>query len=271
MTVTNNAWTTFSQNAQQHPDHTAAAWAAAPQQPQFQQYPPTSAYPQPAAQFRGHPAPIAPANRMPLIIGLIVAAVLLIGGGVTTAVLLSKKGGSATAGGPSGGGAVAVPVASPGTVEPSADAPGLGRPTTGPADAPTADRPTADQPATDAPGTGSGSPVTDPAEPEQGGGDIDTAYRLAQVWVDFINEGDIETASALVCDANRQDFLDGFDAGPAVNQLEITDLVDDGATMALTVGVVGDPSTVIPLTMWPTDTGYFLICEGPLSQADLAW
>ena len=55
--------------------------------------------------------------------------------------------------------------------------------------------------------------------------------------------------------------------------LEVVDVSPDGANVAVTLGTVGSSasSDQYELTMRPTNTGYFLICDQPLSEADLSW
>jgi hypothetical protein len=103
-----------------------------------------------------------------------------------------------------------------------------------------------------------------------GGGDLATAESLVTTWVDIVNEGDMETASALICSAQRDDFRTST---PPEGQLELLDLESDGDNVEVTLGIVGSSanSDKYALTMWPTDTGYFLICDQPLSEADLTW
>ncbi|WP_111767708.1 hypothetical protein [Nakamurella deserti] len=230
----------------------------------------------------GFPGGAAPRKNTTLIISLIVAAVLLIGGGVTAFVLLGRD----DPAGPTGPG-TAAPTAGPTVGAPTATT------TSRPQDDPTPTTSTSDSPAT-GPATTGAPPATtgqddpieddpiedDPIEDDPventdlGGGDMATAEGLIENWLGFVNEGDAETASQLICAAEQQDFIDGF-AGvttPA-NQLEAVDMQWDGDTIALTLGAVGDTTgeSRLDLTMWPTDTGWFLICSNPLSAQDLNW
>lgn len=206
--------------------------------------------------YQSFPPP-APRNRTPLIISLVVAAVLVIGGGVGAFFLFSKDDRTIPAPAPSQGGNV--------VVDPTTGT----DPTIGdPAVDPTKEQPTKEQPTKEQP---TAQPSSDPTG--TGGGDMATAEGLVENWLGFINEGDITTASELICEAERQGFIDGFDGVTDANQLEAVDMQWDGDTIALTLGVVGDTTGAnnIALTMWPTDTGYYLICSSPLSEADLNW
>jgi hypothetical protein len=265
------AWNNFAgQTAVQELPVPAQAWQAAPQQSSFQQYPATAA--QPFIQggmppqgpgFGGYQGfqPQAPRpNKMPLIISLIVAGVVLVGGGITTVLLLNKsdkaddiKGSNVltsqttdTAGGPNIN-------SQPNTTTSHTSAPSTETSTEHSSTSHT----TTSDPTTDSQSTGAG--------------DLDTAQVLAEAWVGYINDADYETAAALVCQAQQQEFVDSFGGQPLQNQIEVVSVEANGDNVTLTIGAVADSSTSTQVTMWPTNTGYFLICDNPLSDADLNW
>jgi hypothetical protein len=266
------AWNTYaSQTAVQEPPAQAHAWHAAPpqptiQQPAFQQYPPVSGFnpqggmPPQGPGFGGFNGfnggqPPRP-NRTPLIISLVVAAVLLIGGGVGAFFLLNKK---------------SDPVDKAANVVTSQPASTSSNTISTPTDTATPTTPTSTQhPTTQHTPT---STTTD--APSTGGGDLATAQVVAQTWVDYINEGDIETAAVLVCQASQEDFISGFDNQGGSTQLEVVsvDYADSFDGVVLTFGAVGDTTgdQQAQVAMYPTNTGYFLICDGPLSATDLNW
>jgi hypothetical protein len=211
----------------------------------------------------GFPGGPAPKKNTTLLISLVVAAVLLIGGGVTAFLLLSGKDTTQTAG------PVLTTSTGP-TMDPTKATPTQAPATSGDA-TPTKTTSTTATPTTTTTTSTEDEPVVNT---DIGGGDMATAEALVENWLGFVNEADAETASHLICAAEQQDFIDGFDGvtSPA-NQLEVVDMQWDGENIALTLGAVGDTTgqSTLELTMWPTDTGYFLICSNPLSEADLNW
>ncbi len=257
-------WNTFAND-----NRNTQAWQAAPQNgaytaPANQGYAPTQTLP-PAQQFPAAPQfdygypqqfpagqpPTGP-NRTALLISLIAAAVLLIGGGVAAFLLLTKD----KSAGP------VTPVVNPSTSN-SQTISSPDNPTT--TSQVTSDDPTSDDPTTSDEPT-SDDPTSD--DPSTGAGDEETATQLVQTWVDLLNEGDVSTASALVCEAQRDDFAAG---SAPTGTLQVEDVRADGENYVVTISLTEDPTQAYELTMRPTNTGYFLICDSPLSENDLNW
>ena len=53
--------------------------------------------------------------------------------------------------------------------------------------------------------------------------------------------------------------------------MQVDDVRADGENYVVTISLVEDPSQPYEMTMRPTNTGYFLICDSPLSENDLNW
>ena len=94
---------------------------------------------------------------------------------------------------------------------------------------------------------------------------------VAQTWVGYLNDADYETAAALVCESQRTDFVASFNGEPMKNQIEVVSVEPSGDNVTLTIGAAGIADATSQVTMWPTNTGYFLICDGPLSATDQNW
>ena len=103
---------------------------------------------------------------------------------------------------------------------------------------------------------------------ETGNGDLVTAQQLAETWVTLLNEGDVATASALVCEAQRTEFSAG---SAPTGTIEVVSVSQSGDNVSVIVDLVEDPTSQYEVTMRPTNTGYFLICDAPLSETDLNW
>ncbi len=256
------------------------AWQQAPVPNQPNSYPPTQAYGEQAGYgyqggqpgYQGAFPPPPQPKKPALIVSLIVAAVVLIGGGVSAFVLLNKKSEvAATGGGTTTSSSTTGPTSSTLDTRSSTT---TSRPTEGSTTASTTastSSPTSSTSTSTSTSTSSTSTSTSTsAATETGGGDLSTAQALAQTWVSFINQDDLETAAALVCQAQQQEFIDSFN-GQTPQEMQVVSVDPDNENMRLIVGHVADESVQTQLTMRPTKTGYFLICDGPLSDADLSW
>lgn len=252
------------QAPQQVPFQPAAPASFGPPQ-QYAQFPAGGMPPQ-GPGFGGYPAfPPAPKkSNTALIVSLVVAAVLLIGGGVGAFFLLTKNDAPVN---PQGSTVVTTStgISTPTNtttpkppVEPTTSSHGSATPTT----------PTKDQGATPTTPTTQESTTSD-ATPTGGPADLTTAQTLAEVWVDYINQSDYETAAAMVCQAQQQEFIDGFGGQQMQTELQVISLEQDGDSVVLTIGGGGTQTTSV--LMWPTNTGLYLVCDGPLSEADLNW
>ena len=215
--------------------------------PPVPQFPPPPHYGFP--QFPGEPPR---AKRTGLVISMVVVAVLLVGGGVATFFLLNRKDEAVAPAGP-GPSTSAVTNASGGTATISS----IGSATTGTG---TLSPHTSSSSHTTTAGSSSHSTSTE--VPETSKGDLATAEALIDTWVDIVNDGDMDTASALVCEAEREDFRNS--TAPD-GDLEVLDVSAAGQNVQVTLGTVGSSSAAdqYALTMRPTDTGYFLICDQP--------
>jgi hypothetical protein len=150
------------------------------------------------------------------------------------------------------------------------------RPTTAPATttSSTTASPTTTTSSTPAPTTSTSTtssedvPAPDPA-PAPGDG-LEFAYTLSWAFVELINVGDYESAAKLICTPEQEGFVSEMGSGTPGQALEVLDVQPSGdTTMLLTIGAVGGGDT-LELTMWPTDSGLYLICSNPLTPADQA-
>jgi hypothetical protein len=252
MTTTNSPWTTFAAT-----DTAAPAWgsqqaaqpAAVGFQTNYAQHAPQQAWSAPAQtralppqfdqMFAPQQAPVFPTeprpNRTNLIVASVIAVLLLIGGGVTTFLLLNKK--------------------SDTPVKPAADVSGPQNP--GP-----------NAPVTPGPDAPKSNPVTSQPAPA-GTGDLAVAQQLLTGWVALLNKGDVETAALLVCEAQQRQFI-AANVG-VERSIELIDVAQEGKNVSAIIQQTGQPQTGVKLTLRPTNTGYFLICDNPLSANDLAW
>lgn len=215
------------------------------------------------------PAPAQPPSRTTLIVSLVVAAVLLIGGGIGAFLLLDRSGPAAP---PAPAAPVTTQTSSTGLGTPT-NTTTTSRPTTPPA---TTTSSTTASPAT----TSSTSPTTStstapsedvpaPAPAPAPGDGVEFAYTLSWAFVELINVGDYESAAKLICTPEQEGFVTEMGTGTPGQSLEVLDVQPSGDTMLLTIGAVGGGDT-LELTMWPTDSGLYLICSNPLTPADQA-